>query len=73
MSTYNSKTISRFEFGIQRNATAKRAGSNVVTIATRPVGGSGYSVGTTQLQLTVKEAQALQSFLNEQLNMGAEV
>ena len=66
--SYNStKTTSRFQFGISRNATAKKAGSNVVTIATRPADNGQYAVGTTQLCLTVKEATALQSFLNESL------
>ena len=64
--SYNStKVTSRFQFGISRNSTAKKAGSNVVTIATRPASNGKYSTGTTQLQMTVKEAQALQAFLNE--------
>ena len=65
MSYNNTKTTSRFQFGISRNSTAKKAGSNVVTIATRPALNGQYSTGTTQLQMTVKEAQALQAFLNE--------
>jgi|TARA_R110000824_G_scaffold184337_4_gene365289 hypothetical protein len=66
--SYNStKTTSRFQFGITRNNTAKKAGSNVVTIATRAVDGQQYAVGTTQLQMTVKEAIALQAFLNDSL------
>jgi hypothetical protein len=66
--SYNStKTTSRFQFEITRNNTAKKAGSNVVTIATRAVDGQQYAVGTTQLQMTVKEAIALQGFLNESL------
>lgn len=68
MSYSNTKTTSRFEFGISRNDTAKKAGSNVVTIATLPASGQKYSVGTTQLQMTIKEAAALQSFLNESLS-----
>ena len=66
MSYQNTKTTSRFKFGIVRNPTAKKAGSNMVTIATRPFSGQ-YAVGTTQLSLTVKEAVALQAFLNESL------
>jgi hypothetical protein len=68
MSYSNTKTTSRFQFGISRNTTAKKAGSNVVTIATRPADGQQYSVGTTQLSLTVREAVALQAFLNESLS-----
>ena len=36
MSYNNTKTTSRFQFGISRNSTAKKAGSNVVTISTLP-------------------------------------
>ena len=67
MSYNNTKTTSRFQFGISRNTTAKKAGSNVVTISTLPASNSQYSVGTTQLQMTVKEAVALQAFLNDSL------
>ena len=72
MSYNNTKTTSRFQFGISRNSTAKKAGSNVVTIATRPAQNGQYSTGTTQLQMTVKEAQALQAFLNESFSMSSE-
>ncbi len=67
MSYSNTKTTSRFQFGISRNTTAKKAGSNVVTIATLPANGQKYALGTTQISMTVKEAVALQSFLNESL------
>ena len=60
---YNTK---RFTFGINRNDTSKQAGSNVVTIATRPEDGGFYSTSTTQLSMTVKEARALQGFLNSE-------
>ena len=62
-----SKSTKRFNFGISRNPTAKRAGSNTVTIST---GGDigRYSGSTTSVTMTVKEAQALQSFLNENLD-----
>ena len=61
------KNTKRFEFQIDRNTTAKKAGSNVVTISTRPSSGQ-YSVGQTSLTMTVKEAQALNNFLNESLS-----
>jgi hypothetical protein len=61
-----SKSTKRFSFGISRNPTAKKAGSNTVTIATQPIS-EGYSYGGTSLTMTVREAQALQSFLNENL------
>jgi hypothetical protein len=68
MSTYNkSKSTKRFQFSVSRNDTAKQAGSNTVTVATRPSEDSQYSVGQTALTMTVREAQALQSFLNATL------
>jgi hypothetical protein len=68
MSYNNSKTTSRFQFNVSRNSTSKKAGSNIVTIATLPADGQQYSCGTTQLSMTVKEAAALQSFLNDSLS-----
>jgi hypothetical protein len=62
--SFNTK---RFTFGVDRNTTSKQAGSNIVTIATRPEEGSYYSTSTTQLSMTVKEARALQGFLNSTL------
>ena len=68
MSTYNKQyQTSRFSFGINRNSTSKQAGSNTVTIATRAEEGGFYSTPTTQLSMTVKEARALQGFLNSNL------
>ena len=61
------KSTKRFSFGINRNLTAKKAGSNTLTIATQPEAG-GYSYGGTSLTMTVREAQALQSFLNQNLS-----
>jgi hypothetical protein len=64
---YNkSKATKRFSFNINRNTTAKKAGSNTVTIATHGTPGF-YSGPTTALTMTVKEALALQSFLNSYL------
>jgi len=62
---YSKKSTSRFTFDMSRNHTAKQAGSNVVTIATNPALDSQYSIGQTALTLTVREAKALQSFLND--------
>ena len=61
-----SKSTKRFSFGISRNPTAKKAGSNVVTIATNS-GDAHYSTPTSGLTMTVKEATALQGFLNAEL------
>lgn len=60
-------STSRFTFGVNRNTTSKQAGSNVVTIATN-AGDGFYSTPTTQLSMTVKEARALQGFLNTTLS-----
>ena len=65
---YNkSKSTKRFSFDISRNPTAKKAGSNTVTIATNPDSGR-YSYGGTSLTMTVREAQALRTFLNDNLD-----
>jgi len=62
-----SKSTKRFSFGISRNPSAKRAGSNIVTIATNPSVSDSYSTPTVGLTMTVKEATALQGFLNSEL------
>jgi len=64
---FNEKSTSRFAFGVYRNATSKKAGSNMLTISTRAVDDQQYSVGTTTISMSIREAQALQSFLNESL------
>jgi|3_EtaG_2_1085321.scaffolds.fasta_scaffold84973_3 hypothetical protein len=61
MNYTKTKNTKRFSFEISRNNTAKRAQSNTVTISTR--GGWGQS----QLILTVREAVALKSFLDNSL------
>ena len=67
--TYNkTKLTKRFSFGINRNDTAKRAGSNTLTISTIPEG-SFYASGTTAVTMTVKEALVLQRFLNSHLDL----
>ncbi len=66
MNYSKTKSTKRFSFGITRNSTAHKAGGNSLTISTNPSADSGYSVGQTALTMTVREAQALQGFLNEQ-------
>ncbi len=68
MSYSSSKTTKRFSFDISRNDTSHKAGANIVTIATNPMGEGRYSYGGTQLTMTVREAQALRSFLNDKLS-----
>ena len=67
---FNEKSTQRFAFGVYRNATSKKAGSNMLTISTRPYEGQKYAVGTTTISMSIKEAQALQSFLNSSLSAG---
>ena len=67
---FNEKSTSRFDFGVYRNHTAKKAGSNMLTISTRASEGQQYSIGTTTISMSIREAQALQSFLNESLVAG---
>lgn len=66
----NSKSTKRFEFGISRSQS-KKAGANIVTIETRSDSGF-YATPTVGLTMTVKEARALQSFLNTELDSGYE-
>jgi hypothetical protein len=67
MNFSKSKSTARFNYTISRNDTAKKAGSNIVTIATNPIG-EGYSVGTSSLTMSVREAKSLQTFLNQNLS-----
>ena len=64
---FSEKSTARFNFGVYRNTTSKKAGSNMLTIETRPAEGQQYSVGTTTVGMTIKEAQVLRSFLNDAL------
>ena len=66
MSYSKTKSTKRFDFTINRNYTSKKGGSNIVTIATRPEDGR-YSFGSSEIRMTVKEATALQGFLNTTL------
>ena len=66
MSYQNSKSTKRFTYTVNRNETSHKAGANTVIIATNP-SSEFYSAGTSSMTLTVKEARALQSFLNTEL------
>ena len=65
------KSTKRFDFGVSRNSTSHKAGANIVTIATRQEDGY-YSSGGVQVNMTVKEARALQGFLNSELGTVAD-
>ena len=68
MNYSKTKNTKRFAFTVNRNNTAKQAGSNILTIATQPYDDGQYSVGQSSLTLTVREAKALNSFLSDNLN-----
>ena len=63
-----SKSTKRFNFGIDRNPGSHQRGYNVVTIGTRPVKSDAYYPSASRITMTVKEAKALQSFLNSYLD-----
>ena len=67
MNYYNTKSTKRFTYGIARNSTSHQAGANTLTIATNPSDGQ-YSVGQSAVTMTVREAQALRTFLNTELS-----
>ena len=50
MNYSKTKSTKRFAYTVNRNDTAKQAGSNVVTISTLPQEGQ-YSVGQTRVSL----------------------
>ena len=66
MSYSKSKSTKRFTFSVDRNVTAKKAGSNTLNISTCSTDGK-YSISQASLTMTIKEAQVLQGFLNESL------
>ena len=66
MINQKNKYTKRFNFGLTRNSTSHKAGSNVMTIETR-VSDGHYSTPSVGLTMTVKEARALQGFLNAEL------
>ncbi len=72
MNISKSKNTKRFNFGINRNASSHKAGSNTFTIGTRDTGDK-YARSTSQITMTVKEAIALQGFLNAHLSNSSDV
>jgi hypothetical protein len=63
-----SKSTKRFNFGIDRNTKSHKAGSNTFTIGTRESEGP-YDTSASRITMTVKEARALQGFLNKTLTV----
>ena len=62
-----SKSTKRFNFGIDRNTQSHKAGANTVTIGTRDIN-EPYNTSSSRITMTVKEAKALQGFLNTHLS-----
>ena len=67
------KNTKRFTFSVSRNSTSHQAGANSVTITSKDYDvTSGKYASTspagTVVTMTVKEAQALNRFLNETLS-----
>ena len=69
MNYSNQKSTKRFTYGISRNSTSHQAGANTVTISTNPADGQQYTTGTVGLTMSVREAKALQTFLNSELEV----
>tara|TARA_R110001592_G_scaffold313487_1_gene588906 strand:- start:368 stop:598 length:231 start_codon:yes stop_codon:yes gene_type:complete len=72
MNFHKKKSTKRFNFVVDRNESSHKAGANTVTIESKSydISQKGYSVGTTiptSVTMTVKEALALQGFLNSTL------
>jgi|TARA_B100000214_G_scaffold323364_1_gene259772 hypothetical protein len=60
-----SKATTRFNFELNRDTISHKKGVNRLVIGTRDSG--TYGTTSSQFTLTVKEAKALQSFLNQHL------
>jgi len=74
MTLSKSKNTKRFHFGLNRDSKSHRAGANTVTILSKDydtTAGRGYSFQANEVPgtvtMTVKEAKALQGFLNKYL------
>ena len=77
MNIKRSKSTKRFSFRVNRNTTSHQSGANSFIIESKgyvkPGINRGYSYGTTDpgtFVMTVKEAKALQGFLNKNLDPG---
>jgi len=77
MKFQRSKSTKRFNFRVNRNTSSHQSGANSLVIESKGYssqsGKGGYSYGTTDpgtFTMTVKEAKALQGFLNKTLNTG---
>ena len=63
-----SKSTKRFNFNLSRNTVSHQRGANTFSIGTRVDSSpTNYDVASSRITMTVKEAKALQSFLNSYL------
>jgi hypothetical protein len=73
MTRTRTKSTKRFKFTVSRNTTSHKSGANTVTITASNIDSKGYNtqIGSFSsgdyLTMTVKEAKALQKFLNDTL------
>ena len=74
MKSNQKKSTKRFNFSVNRDEKSHKAGANIVTIESRnyDTSSKGYTVDTgtpTTVTMTVKEALALNRFLNQTLSV----
>ncbi len=68
MKISKTKSTKRFNFDLNRNTVSHQRGANTFSIGTRTDSSStNYDVASSRITMTVKEAKALQSFLNSYL------
>ena len=79
MNYKRSKRTKRFSFSVSRNTTSHKSGANTFTISSTSTDSEGYNTSTgtfsqgDTLTMTVKEAKAMQTFLNSHLERGSVV
>ena len=66
MAFSKTKNTKRFHFGLNRDIKSHKAGANTFTIGTRQ-SSDAYLTSSSYITMTVKEAKALQGFLNQHL------
>ena len=67
MKISKSKSTKRFNFDLNRNTVSHQRGANTFSIGTKTGSSSDYDVASSTITMTVKEARALQGFLNSYL------
>jgi len=67
MKISKSKSTKRFNFDLNTNTVSHQRGANTFSIGTKTGNSSDYDVASSTITMTVKEAKALQGFLNSYL------